>query len=406
LVGKNSSVASVPKTVTCCNDRYAARVASAEKAHIHTDILAVSTNIRAHHGISDVVDKIVFDCDGGKSAELVPMIAELVAGEEEESNTGKEDDNDSDNSSGSSGSSGGGARMRRDRTVRDAAEALVTLPVPEVIVEVGTDERSSVMLDTPGEVSFFSCCVDRYCLVVDDQTSPRQVWINCNCVAHLACSNVLVIQNPVEMEFALSIRDFTKTAKSRIRVIPKSQHGTIHFCILCKVNLKVKAIKVKSMAKKLPYSPRKNPCIAKFLHKILAELRQIAAFHCQAFVFLQCEKTSQMGMYAMMEEQYYGRGGIHKKVSALEKKAKKVPRVFFRNWCSRTKTKVRSGCRRSPLSPPPRQFCRFPSHRKSSPLASNARHLHVTRAILASQSHGGITHACNCEAGITFCAFP
>ncbi len=54
LVGKNSSVASVPETVTGRNDRYAARVASAEKAHIHTDLLAVSTNIRAH-GISDVV---------------------------------------------------------------------------------------------------------------------------------------------------------------------------------------------------------------------------------------------------------------------------------------------------------------------------------------------------------------
>ncbi len=42
------------------------------------------------------------------------------------------------------------------------------------------------------------------------------------------------------------------------------------------------------------------------------------------------------------------RGGIHKKISGLEKKAKKVPRVFFQNWCSGTKTKVRSGCRRSP----------------------------------------------------------
>ena len=100
LVGKNSSVASVPKTVTYCNDRYAAHVASAEKAHIHTDILAVSTNIRAHHGISDVVDKIVFDGDGGKSAELVP-IAELVTGKED-SDTGKEDNEDTKDSSGSS----------------------------------------------------------------------------------------------------------------------------------------------------------------------------------------------------------------------------------------------------------------------------------------------------------------
>ena len=100
LVGKNSSVASGPKTVTCHNDRYAACVTSAETAHLHTDLLAISKNICAH-GISDVAEKIVFDGDGGKSAELV-SIADLVVGEEE-SDTGKEDDKDTDNLSGSSG---------------------------------------------------------------------------------------------------------------------------------------------------------------------------------------------------------------------------------------------------------------------------------------------------------------
>ena len=232
--------------------------------------MATTNNIQA----SDV-EKIVFDGDGGKSAELVP-IAELVAGEEE-SDMGNEDNNDSDDSFGSSGSSGGGARMRRERAARDAAQALVivTQPVPpEVIVEKGNDERSSVITE---EVTFFSCCVDRYCLAVDDQTSSMQVCIYCNCIAHLACSEVLVFQNPVEMEFADSVRDFTKAAKSRIRVIPKSQHGTIHFCILCKAN--IKAIKVKRMAKKLPTAPHKNPFIAKFPIKILAELHRLAAFH-------------------------------------------------------------------------------------------------------------------------------
>ena len=300
LVGKNSSVASGPKTVTCHNDRYAACITSAETAHLHTDLLAISKNICAH-GISDVAEKIVFDGDGGKSAELV-SIADLVVGEEE-SDTGKEDDKDTDNLSGSSGSSGGGARMRRDCAARDAAEALITLPVPEVIVKVGNDDRSSVMLDM-GEVSFFSCCIDRYCLAVDDQTSPRQVCMNCNYIAHLACSEALVFQNPVEMEFAVSVRDFTKATKSRIRVIPKSQHGTILFCILCKAN--IKAIKVTRMAKKLPNAPHKSPFIAKFSIKILAQLRRLVAFHCQAFVFLEYEKTSQLGTYAMIEEQFYG----------------------------------------------------------------------------------------------------
>jgi hypothetical protein len=96
LVAKNSSVAIGPETVTRRNDRYAARVASAEKAHLHTDLLAVSTNICVH-SISDVAEKILFDGDRGKSAKLVP-IAELVTGEEE-SNTGKEDNEDSKDSS-------------------------------------------------------------------------------------------------------------------------------------------------------------------------------------------------------------------------------------------------------------------------------------------------------------------
>ena len=132
LVGKNSSVASGPKTVSDRNDRYATCVASAEKARLHTDLLAVSTNICAH-GISDVAEKIVFDGDGGKSVKLVP-IAELVAGEEDY-NMGKEENEDTNNTSGSSGSSGIGTRMRREHAARDAADkALVTLPVPEVIV--------------------------------------------------------------------------------------------------------------------------------------------------------------------------------------------------------------------------------------------------------------------------------
>ncbi len=46
-----------------------------------------------------MAENIVFDGDGGKSAELVP-IAELVAGEED-SDTSKDDEEDPDDLSGS-----------------------------------------------------------------------------------------------------------------------------------------------------------------------------------------------------------------------------------------------------------------------------------------------------------------
>jgi hypothetical protein len=135
LVGKNSSLAVSScsgQGTPSCNERYAACVASTEKAFLNADLLlaGVSTDIRAH-GITDVTEKIVFDGDGGKP---IPLTSELDA-VDEESDSGTEDDADANDLSGSSGSSGGGARMRSERAARDAA-ALVTLPIPDVIVEV------------------------------------------------------------------------------------------------------------------------------------------------------------------------------------------------------------------------------------------------------------------------------
>ena len=94
----------------------------------------------------------------------------------------------------------------------------------------------------------------------------------------------LVFQNPVDMEFVVTVGDFTRAAKSRIRATPKSQHGTFFFCFLCMTN--IKAAKEKKMTKKaVPRAPCKTSLIVKFPIKILAELRQLAAFHCQALLF-------------------------------------------------------------------------------------------------------------------------
>ena len=209
-VGKNSSLAvssSSGQGTPSRNKRYAARVASAEKARL---VASVDTNIRAH-GITDVVEKIVFDGDGGKPKPTFELDAV-----DEESDSGTDDDADADDSSGSSGSSGGGARMRAERAARDAVPLVTLPPVPDVIGEA-----------VPAVPDFFSCCVDTYCRSVDDQTNPRQVCINCNSIAHLACCENLLFQNPVDMEFVVSVGDFTRVAKSRIRTTPKSQHGNI-----------------------------------------------------------------------------------------------------------------------------------------------------------------------------------
>ncbi len=95
-----------------------------------------------------------------------------------------------------------------------------------------------------------------------------------------------------------------------------------------------------------------------------------------------------------------GRGCIF---SGLEKKRRKFHVFFF------SKIDVQ-GPKKSPRRvlalPPSSLICQFPSHQKSTPLASIAHHLHVARAILASQSHRGNIRVCDCEAGIVICAFP
>ena len=107
------------------------------------------------------------------------------------------------------------------------------------------------------------------------------------------------------MEFVVTVGDFTRAAKSRIRATPKSEHETLFFSFLCMAN--IRAVKEKKMAKKSePRAPRKTSLIVKFPIKILAELHRLAAFHCQTFVFLECGKTNRAGTYALMEERFYG----------------------------------------------------------------------------------------------------
>ena len=94
FVGKNSSLAASScsgQDTPSRNERYAARVASAEKARPSSPpaavvVASVDTNIRAH-GITDVAEKIVFDGDGGKPK---PPTSELDA-VDEESDSGTEE---------------------------------------------------------------------------------------------------------------------------------------------------------------------------------------------------------------------------------------------------------------------------------------------------------------------------
>ena len=154
-------------------------------------------------------------------------------------------------------------------------------------------------------ITIGSCCVDRFCRSVDNQLSDRQVCINCNCIAHLVCSKLLQFQTPVDINFVVSPKDLTNVAKSRIKAIPKSDHDKFHFCILCQA--KIKVIKVKKLARKsTPGPPRKSPANAKLPTKLFAELRRLAEFHCQAYVFLHFKNTKKAMMHGLIYEQFHG----------------------------------------------------------------------------------------------------
>jgi hypothetical protein len=109
----------------------------------------------------------------------------------------------------------------------------------------------------------------------------------------------------IALNFVVSPKDLTNVVKSRIKAIPKSDHDKFHFCILCQA--KIKAIKVKKLARKLtPGPPRKSPANAKLPTKLFAELRRLAEFHCQAYVFLHFKNTKKAMMHGLIYEQFHG----------------------------------------------------------------------------------------------------
>ena len=76
------------------------------------------------------------------------------------------------------------------------------------------------MLNT-GEVPFFSCCIDRYCHTVDDQMSPRQLCMNCNCIAYLACSEALktVIFSNLTFKILAGAKNGQKISAREIKMV-------------------------------------------------------------------------------------------------------------------------------------------------------------------------------------------
>jgi hypothetical protein len=111
----------------------------------------------------------------------------------------------------------------------------------------------------------------------------------------------------------ISIQDFTKDGKARWKKTSASEKDNVAFCILCLA--KMKAVKVSVEAKKLAKrqsassgkaAPKKRTKSTKATTGIIRELRRLAAFQAQLYIFTKVEKTKADHRYALIEEQFHG----------------------------------------------------------------------------------------------------
>ena len=162
---------------------------------------------------------------------------------------------------------------------------------------------------------FFRCAANRLCRSMGDQTSQFLNCINCNQLAHLFCAEYLIGQTPVDDDTSyITVKDFSKEGKARCRKTPSSEKDNIAFCILC--SGKIKAVKVSAEAQKLAKrksgnlvvksTPKKKAKSTKATTAIIRELRRVAAFQAQLYIFTKVEKSKADLRYLLIEEQFHG----------------------------------------------------------------------------------------------------
>ncbi len=137
--------------------------------------------------------------------------------------------------------------------------------------------------------------------------------INCNKSVHLICAEYLIEQTPVGEDTLLYVEDFTKEGKAHWRKTSSDEKDNVAFCILC--SAKMNAVKVLAEAKKLAkrqsgnpgkVAPKKKIKSMKAPNVIIRELRCLAAFQVQLYLFTKVEKTKADLRYVLIEEQFHG----------------------------------------------------------------------------------------------------
>jgi hypothetical protein len=148
------------------------------------------------------------------------------------------------------------------------------------------------------------------------------VCINCNRSAHHFCAEYLAEQRPVEEFLVITVRDFSKEGKVCYKKIPTSKKCDVMLCILCeyrwkaiKVSAAANQIAAKTSKKNLNKSstpsgdraPKNKMKLMTASMAVIRELRRVAAFYSQDYIFTKVEKAKANHRFAfLIEEQFYG----------------------------------------------------------------------------------------------------
>ena len=190
--------------------------------------------------------------------------------------------------------------FRAESAASRAAEAEEKRRQNNSVTLANNSEPAATTTSDNAYVTFFCAASIKYCRCPYEPGTDALTCINCNGLAHEVCTEPLALQTPCELHLALSVDDLEKNAKYRFRKLSPEDKLKVVLCVRCEN--KLKAIKVQTAAPK----KRRSKDGDKVSSQIINELRRLAAFQCQIFVFTQTTNTSKVERDLVAREQFYG----------------------------------------------------------------------------------------------------
>ncbi len=133
-------------------------------------------------------------------------------------------------------------------TSEEADLAKVASPAPLEISEgvIGVEEEeNNVTSNMTNQPSMFDpvkddlsiCYALQLCCAPNATNEELVICINCNRQAHKICTKQLSFQQPINDNFVITSKDFSKMGKEQSKKTPVSEKQDVVFCLLCKARI-------------------------------------------------------------------------------------------------------------------------------------------------------------------------